>query len=54
MADALISPAVGGVMLVATAGTMAYSIKKNKIWGWWQKDTIDGSNGSLCICCSND
>lgn len=28
MADALISPAVGGAMLVATAGVAAYSIKK--------------------------
>lgn len=28
MADALISPAVGGVMLAATAGAAAYSIKK--------------------------
>lgn len=28
MADALISPAVGGVMLAAAAGTAAYSIKK--------------------------
>jgi len=28
MADALISPAVGGVMLAATAGTAVYSVKK--------------------------
>lgn len=30
MADALISPAVGGVLWVATAATMAYSVKKLK------------------------
>lgn len=31
MADALISPAVGGAMLVASAGVAAYSVKKIKI-----------------------
>lgn len=30
MADALISPIVGGTMLAATAGVAAYSIKKIK------------------------
>ncbi|MGO9416178.1 MAG: cobalamin biosynthesis protein CbiM, partial [Syntrophobacteraceae bacterium] len=30
MADALISPAVGGVMLVATAGLTVYSARKLK------------------------
>lgn len=30
MADALISPAVGGVMLAASAGTIGYSVKKVK------------------------
>lgn len=29
MADALISPAVGGVMWAATAGVATYSIRKN-------------------------
>lgn len=28
MADALISPAVGGIMMAATVGVAAYSIKK--------------------------
>lgn len=35
MADALISPAVGGIMLAASAGAIAYSIKKIK------KDELD-------------
>lgn len=47
MADALISPAVGGVMLVATAGTMAYSIKKIKYEGDDKKIPLMGVMGAF-------
>ena len=52
MADALLSPVVGGTMLAASVGVAAYSIKKTQN----DLDKINSSHGgNRCVCfCSAD
>jgi len=53
MADALISPAVGGTMMAVTAGVAAYSVNKiNKTWT--KRNSVDGGHGSICVCRPDD
>lgn len=54
MADALVSPAVGGAMIAVSAGALAYSIKKIKEDKNLEKVPLMGILRCICICGSND
>ncbi len=53
MADALLSPAVGGTMWAATAGTIAYCSKKVRE-EMDDKNTFDGGAWGIHLCIAND
>lgn len=54
MADALVAPAVAATMYTCSAVAAGYSVKKVKLVDESQEDSGDGSNGSICICNTDD